>query len=253
MNKWIEKNKYLYLCLLFVIVVIISPVIVNWMIKISCDWTAKEPNSWIGFWGAYLGAVGSFLMALIAYITLSKNNEQLKYIKEQSRPYLFVSLRVILNNNTRNYYLLVENLGVGLAQDIHLHVSCKNAEIASSQIILNHINGINNSIFSLPSKASKYFLLYSTTCGNKFKELDAEQQKKDYDFYKNLEDASFLVKINHSWDYSEYKHEETLYMNESILEKTKIVQMLNNINNSINQLSSIVGEYLNGVSHNINN
>lgn len=245
MKRWIVKNKYLCLGLLFVIIVIILPVIVNGMMKITCDWTTKEPNIWIGFWGAYLGAIGSFLMALIAYITLCKNNEQLKYIKEQNRPYLYASLRVILNNDFRNYYLLVENQGMGLAKGIHLIVLCKKAEIANNQILFDHLTHINKSVFSLASKASKYFLLYSLPCGDRLKELDAEQQKKVYDLNKNFEDASFLVKINHSWDYGKYEYEDILHMNESILEQTRIVQMLDSIDESIKQLSSTVGEHLN--------
>ena len=65
--------------------------------KTTCHWASCEANDWLGFWGSYLGAIGSFVMALIAFFALRKNNEQLEYIKKQNRPYLYASIRKVLH------------------------------------------------------------------------------------------------------------------------------------------------------------
>ena len=87
--------------LLFAIfTIILSPIFVNWLMTIHCNLAISSPDIWIGFWGAYLGAVGTFTMAAIAYW-------QLQILNEQNRPY-FLQLRFLhIEKTTRTVLTIV--------------------------------------------------------------------------------------------------------------------------------------------------
>lgn len=90
------KRKYI---IGFIIGLIVCPIVINIMMLIPCKWTSGD-NVWIGFWGAYLGAIISAGAAFaILYIQRKDNhseNENNRIANE--------------NENTRNRELLSKEI-----------------------------------------------------------------------------------------------------------------------------------------------
>lgn len=57
----------------FVLLFLAMPIIVNFICIIPSSITVGSPESWIGFWGSYIGALVSFLAI---YITIAHNQEE---------------------------------------------------------------------------------------------------------------------------------------------------------------------------------
>ena len=121
-------SKYKWLILLSVA---IFPFILNSIIaqQIWPYWNvAGDANSWICFWGAYAGAIGTVVMAIIAVEALEVNAEQLEIIKQQNRPYLFCSVNILhqynpdLKCNQETYILRVENHGIQIAKQVKVKI-----------------------------------------------------------------------------------------------------------------------------------
>ena len=70
MKEWIKKHQNMCLGFLVAFIIVFSPIFVNLLMNVTCSWVSNEPYDWLGFWGSYLGAIGSFFMALIAYYVL---------------------------------------------------------------------------------------------------------------------------------------------------------------------------------------
>lgn len=62
------------------IAVILLPISLNYVLQLSCLGTdiIGTPETWLSFWGTYMGAVGSLVMAIIAYESLRANSSQLR-------------------------------------------------------------------------------------------------------------------------------------------------------------------------------
>ena len=75
------KNKH-YLWLLGILLILLMPIILNFLLRqrtpIDVN-VISDPNSgpgiWLVFWGSYLAAIGSFAMALVAYIQNKQTQE----------------------------------------------------------------------------------------------------------------------------------------------------------------------------------
>ena len=66
-----------------IIVALLIPVILNFLLPIKTGLNVIHQNDyWLCFWGTYLSACGSFIVALVSYkmnINANKINEQLQY------------------------------------------------------------------------------------------------------------------------------------------------------------------------------
>ena len=82
-------NKNIWKWIVFGLTICLLPVFVNWVMTIPCNWTIEGPQAWIGFWGAYLGAIASLGMAYIAY-------RQMRIITSQNRPFCIQPLKYFL-------------------------------------------------------------------------------------------------------------------------------------------------------------
>ena len=124
MFKFITNYKWIIL-----LIAILFPFVLNCIIA-QQEWpywaVAGNSHSWISFWGAYAGAIGTVFMALIAMETLKNNSEQLELLKQQNCPHLFCSIFILhqrnhdMNCNEESYILRVENHGTQIESPMHV-------------------------------------------------------------------------------------------------------------------------------------
>ena len=253
MKKRISKIPWLWI--VFAVAVVITPIFVNWLMMMRCQITVEQ-NEWIAFWGAYLGAVGSFLMAIIAYKTLLQNNEQLKYIKEQNRPNLNVEIRKYIqqkterdeNGNLTNrlyhshaYYLSIENHGNQIATNVHINVSIDVSDDISNKRMYPCLAGVNNLHFNLPANRKRNIILADIAFPSGLTTQQAEEQRS---FIESIETGCFLVRITYDGVNRKYEYKEALYVRDAIVDSTTIVQMLDYIDNNIKDISQSLKTFM---------
>lgn len=249
MKKWIKNHQNLCSGLLVVFIIVFSPIFVNLLMNMTCSWASTNPNNWLGFWGAYLGAIGSFIMALIAYYALRKNNEQLEYIKKQNRPYLFASMRKVLQQKesqdadeaslkrtyvTHTYYLSIVNHGNAIARDVKFDIQYSNSDLLNDKSFSSAISEINKARIVIPSKVEKIYplVVYSNNpC------FTSEQQKEQIKLFDSFTESYLDITISYSWDFGKDQYKDSLYVRDTTTDATTIVQMLDYIDNSIVKLS----------------
>lgn len=240
------NKKKLCLWVLLALVIILLPIAVNGLMIIPCCWSTNEPNEWIGFWGAYLGAIGSFVMALIAYLTMQKNDEQLEYIKKQNRPYVYASIRRITHqksvpqNNApqqlyvaHTYYLSLANHGNTLARDITINIRNINPKLNGGQLN-SVVSEINRAKLFIPPRSERNFVLHVESYPPGLEKAQIREKKE---FFDDFEKSSFDIKVTYSWDFGMDKSEDLLSVKDATTDATTIVQMLDYIDNSIKKLS----------------
>ena len=239
--------------LLVAFIIVFSPIFVNLLMNVTCSWASNEPNDWLGFWGSYFGAIGSFVMALIAYYALRKSNEQLEYIKKQNRPYLFASIRKVLQQKesqnadnpslkrtyvTHTYYLSIVNHGNAIARDVKFDIQCSNTDLLNDRNFSSVISKINKARIVIPPQMEKTYLLvvFSNNPG-----FTSEQHKEQIQLFESFTESCLDVTINYSWDFGKEQYKDSLCIRDTTTDATTIVQMLDYINNSIVKLSEAIG------------
>ena len=215
MKEWIKKHRNKCLWFLVVFIIVASPIFVNVLMKTTCHWASCEANDWLGFWGSYLGAIGSFVMALIAFFALRKNNEQLEYIKKLS----------------------IVNHGNAIAKDVNFDINCSNPDLLKESGMGAIISGIKKSRIVIPPKMEKIYVLmvYSND-----PDFTHEQQKDQNLFFDSFVESNFDVTIAYSWDFGKDQYKDTLYVKDTTTDATTIVQMLDYIDNSIAKLNETI-------------
>lgn len=104
MKQYKDYSKWVFLA---IPIIIIIPVLLNWVLR----WEVQSgpiiggdngPEIWLAFWGAYLAAIGSLVMAMVALLQNSRIREQ-NVIKEQyefeCKQYERVESYVLENNS----------------------------------------------------------------------------------------------------------------------------------------------------------
>lgn len=117
---WIKKYWWVLL-----IGVIVAPLVINWVILQPQQFdVVGDGTHWLGFWATYISAIASFAMVFITRYTLKQNKEQLDELKnqweEQNKPDLVVG--VLYDNKTKNYDLIVHNIGNKTAENIAINL-----------------------------------------------------------------------------------------------------------------------------------
>jgi hypothetical protein len=252
MKEWIKKHQNMCLGLLVAFIIVFSPIFVNLLMNVTCSWASNEPNDWLGFWGSYFGAIGSFVMALIAYYALRKSNEQLEYIKKQNRPYLFASIRKALHQKetqigdcpslkrtffTHTYYLSVVNHGNVIANDVKFDINCSNSDMLKESGMGAIISEINNTRIVIPPKIEKNYVLMVYSNNPNF---TREQKKDQNQLFDSFVESNFGVSITYSWDFGKDQYKDTLYVKNTMTDATTLVQMLDYIDNSIEKLNATI-------------
>ena len=92
MNDINNKNLSIVLC---AILLITAPIILNFILLLPAYIPERliigTPQSWLEFWPVYIGAMGTFIMAIMTYKTIKQNAE---LIKSQNTPRLSSSLAI---------------------------------------------------------------------------------------------------------------------------------------------------------------
>lgn len=237
-------SKYKWLILLSVA---IFPFILNSIIaqQIWPYWNvAGDANSWICFWGAYAGAIGTVVMAIIAVEALEVNAEQLEIIKQQNRPYLFCSVNILhqynpdLKCNQETYILRVENHGIQIAKQVKVKIAISDVSLLTDPIFNNSVEAIEATSFSLPAKGEKNFILYNAIPNppqGESKNQKREDWERQWKLIEQLKNS--IVDVSLSCEGYEDEH-ETIAMSSVGYLPTTTVQILDAINHSIIKLSS---------------
>lgn len=244
--EWLSKYKWAIL-----LGFTIFPFILNCII-VQQEWpywnVAGDANSWIAFWGAYAGAIGTVVMAIIAVESLKTNAEQLEIVKLQNRPYLFCSISILhqynhnLKCNEEFYIFRVENHGTQIARHVKVGIDISDVSLLTDPVLKKNTDAIKAVSFSLPAKGEKNFILYKAIpnlpqgASNREKREDWDKQWK---LIEQLKDT--IVKITLSCEGYE-DESETIVMNSVGYLPTTTVQILDDINHSIIQLSSQIND-----------
>ena len=90
-HKIINNWKYIVVG----IIIVLAPIILNFILLLQIGIPEQlivgDSKLWLSFWPTYLGALGTFLMAIMTYKTLKQND---KLIKKQNTPKLSCSLAI---------------------------------------------------------------------------------------------------------------------------------------------------------------
>ena len=240
--RWFSKYKWLILLSVAIFPFVLNSIIVQ---QIWPYWNvAGDANSWIGFWGAYAGAIGTIVMAIIAVEALKVNAEQLEIIKKQNRPYLFCSVSILhqyypdLKCNKETYILRVENHGIQIAKQVKVKIGISDVSLLSDPLFKNCVEAIEAASFSLPTKGEKNFILYNAIPNPPQGESQKEKREDWERQWKLIEQLKkCIVDVSLSCEGYEDEH-ETIIMNSVGYLSTTTVQILEAINHSIKELSS---------------
>lgn len=121
----ITKNiRIVIIILLSVLLFIGIPILLNYIISRQnpLHWqnVMGTPQDWLTFWGAYLGSVGTIIMAIIAFMTLKQNDQQLKELKRQWEEEHSPLLSLSIIGYRKALFIKINNIGKSNATDIKL-------------------------------------------------------------------------------------------------------------------------------------
>ena len=122
-NMFFRNFGVLVTLLIFVVAV---PVLLNFMLQLNspCDSVIggdKGPIVWLAFWGTYIGAIGSILIAFVSYFQSRSESERM-------------SVRTQLEHE-RNLYNKLEQL---IEKNVSIHSICRIYEIKSAYNVNMH-------------------------------------------------------------------------------------------------------------------
>lgn len=130
-NKWFK----MILCAL---VLIAAPIILNFILLlpafVSEQLIIGTPQFWLEFWPIYIGAIGTFLMAIMTFKTLKQNAE---LIKNQNTPKLSCSLAV----GKDCIYIEIKNTASVPAHNVKIDIvdNTKSGKIYDFDSLRNHL------------------------------------------------------------------------------------------------------------------
>lgn len=209
-----------------------------------CWKVAGDVNSWIGFWGAYVGAIGTIIMAIIAYETLG-------FSKRQTQPRVYLSLEKVVQKqydpqatdeshkwfNEVCYCLRITNYGVEPATGIHMRVSCSNSELFEKETIEDNINWLNNLEFALGPKEEKVFYLCPAEITPDIRRKEKNDNKFWFDsFVESFKRSQVLVELSYYEDESTSPRLFSFNVNVVVTAQTTMIQVLADINRNLQKL-----------------
>ena len=232
-------NKYKWL----LVGIVVFPIVLS--IIVSLIWpfwaVAGDTNTWIGFWGAYAGAIGTVLMAVIALDALKTNEEQLDILKQQNRPYLFSSISILhewdYNNqcNKDTFILRIENHGSQIAKHVKIKIGVSDLLLLKEPILMRNIEAIENSCFSLPAKGEKYFIIGEALPIPPQEKTKEEVRKfhEQWNLIDKIKESVFTITLK----CDDYEDEtESIALNSVGYMPTTTVQILDYINHNLKEL-----------------
>lgn len=239
--KWFIKYKWLLISIVvfpFFLGIVVTLVWPFWAV-------AGDANSWIGFWGAYAGAIGTVIMAVIALDALKNNKEQLEILKQQNRPYLISSISIFhewdydTQCNKETYILCVENHGSQIAKHVKIKIRISDLSLLSEPMFKKNIEAIENSCFSLPAKGEKTFIICRALPILPLEKTE-DKLKKFYEQWSQIDKIKESV-LTITLKCDDYEDEtESIALNSVGYMPTTTVQMLDHINHNLKELMNHV-------------
>lgn len=219
-----RKTKNIWKRFIIGLTICLSPIFVNWIMTIPCNWSIEGPQEWIGFWGAYLGAIASFVMAYIAWT-------QMCVLSEQNRPFLYPTIEIVPYRidgcNHFDYCLHIVNHGSRIASNVHIEIGGELLDIIENKYS-GCLSDIRNLVYDIPEKDD----IFLKICP----ELSIETIKdKDYSLWlEKFKQSSIQIKIDYN---SRYVTEKTISLRNTVYAKTSSLQMLYHLKQSIDNLN----------------
>ena len=209
---------------LFAFMVVVFPIFVNWIMTVSCSWAIGNVNTWIGFWGAYIGGIASFGMALIAY-------KQMRVISEQNRPFLYPTIDIFsyrdFGENHFDYCLHIVNHGSRIASNVHVEIDGEILDRIDKKYSDN-LSIIRNREYVIPEKDDVVLKICPELSRETFND-------KDYSSWLNeFKQSSVKVRLSYN---NEYTIEKTISLSNTLYAKTSSLQMLFYMKQSIDNLN----------------
>lgn len=239
---WIIRHKWLIL-----LGVVIFPFILNYTVaqQVWPYWkVAGDASIWIGFWGSYVSAIGTVIMAVIAI-------ETLQFSRQQSKPRVYPSLEKVVQKqydeeasdeakkwfNEELYCLRITNYGIEPATGIRIRVNCSNPELFNNEEIANKVNWLNNVEFALGPKEEKVFYLCPAEITPQIRRKELKDKKSWFDsFIKSFMQSLVLVELSYDEDESAKPKLFSFPVNGVLTAQTTMIQVLGDINRNLQKL-----------------
>ena len=142
-----------------IIVSLIFPFLLNYLILQPALFPiVGEPENWLMFWPAYIGAFASAGMILFTYKTLKHNKEQLNELKRQWEEEHKPEIVAHLVGHNNYFYICVKNISKSSAKNIKMFITHEPIKdgIGFRNEFLNKISKMN---FSLEPLGRRYINL----------------------------------------------------------------------------------------------
>lgn len=189
-----------------VIIIVLVPILLNYIlllrIGISEQWLIGDSESWLSFWGTYIGSIGTLLMVFITYKTLKQNNEQLNELKrqweEEHRPQIVFSIFKYRGH----LGIRIKNSGKRRATNIRITFNEDFINAIFSPELKRMIKNIENGPFSIDAGESKHIII--GTCD---------------DIHRGWRNKGVIIKIKGDYCSNKYKIDETFCMDDYLIFK----------------------------------
>ena len=241
MKQMFSKSKWI------IIAVVVFPFLFGFLVA-QPKWPywafAGDADTWLTFWGTYIGALGTVLMAVVAV-------ESLKLSKKQNRPIVYPSIEVVVQKqydplaeeevykwfNEVCYCLRVKNFGIEAATKIQINVSCSNPDLFKNEFVSGRVNWLNNLEFALGSKEEKLLYLCPAEITPDIRRGEKKENVFLFDsFIEEFKKSMVSVELSYDEDESRTPKVFTFPINEALTAQTTMIQVLDSINRSLQNL-----------------
>lgn len=225
------KNLSRLLCK-FVILLLAVPILLNFVLMIPSPlskWIIGSPNDWLSFWGNYIGAIGTFVMAVIAFVTIKQNDQlveqnkdQLDELKRQWKEQNSPKLSCSLGINRNSVFLEIKNISSVSAHNVTISIetNMQNNDIYDFEEWCTRLNSMT---FEIPPLGKKQITING---------IEPSKSKE----YKDI------LKVTLSYD--DKKENFNLYLNEIVTTEweytmTNLCQSIDDIESSVRKISDM--------------
>ena len=161
LDKRRHFNKSLYVAITCFVIALLIPIILNWVLQWQVsDNIISDPKSspaiWLSFWGAFLSAIGSFVMALVSYYQndsiRQQNAARIRY-ENYKNEYEYFETQII--NACRTHSIL---------KFTNLYRACKFQDLEEDRFtLLNNLNEYSEELSLVSIYAVRFYEDEDTT------------------------------------------------------------------------------------------
>lgn len=193
------KTKYLILIIAGLLLV---PVALNFILQIPCNLPIiGEPQTWLSFWGSFIGALASFVMIVITIHTLRQNKMQLDEMKRQweeaHRPHL--TCRIIVYKKA--FFLQISNPSQYDASNVSITFGDELIQNLDDKFQEMYINTSQNPVYISAGKAWNSMIGWCEDVNEKWKDKDFNimvdvSYNEKYNLHAVIPIKTFVKRIN---------------------------------------------------------